>query len=63
MKASDNNKRPRYIPPYRIRKYFCRKIKEAEKQIDQLKSNNQWTEANRLGYILRNSWWGYKRYY
>tara|TARA_Y100000593_G_scaffold74398_1_gene136903 strand:+ start:8019 stop:8198 length:180 start_codon:yes stop_codon:yes gene_type:complete len=54
--------RPSYIPPYSRRKDFCRKIRDTEKQINELKKKNNWTEASRLCYTLRNSWWGYKRY-
>jgi hypothetical protein len=43
-------------------KDFCRKIRDTEKQINELKNKNNWTEASRLCYTLRNSWWGYKRY-
>ena len=54
--------RPSYIPPYSRRKDFSRKIRDTEKQINELKNKNQWTEVSRLCYLLRNSWWGYKRY-
>ena len=54
--------RPSYIPPYSRRKDFSRKIRDTEKQINELKNKNEWTEVSRLCYLLRNSWWGYKRY-
>ena len=62
MKALENNERLRYIPPYSRRKDFCRKIRETEKQIQQLKSNGHYYRAKHLGWLLRNAWWGYTRY-
>jgi hypothetical protein len=63
MKASENGRREAHIPPYSCRKYFPRKIREIEKKIRALKNENNWIEASKLEYTLRNSWWGYKRYY
>ena len=62
MKASENGMRVKYIPPYSRRKDFCGKIRETEKKVRSLKSENNWTGASRLGYTLRSAWWGYKRY-
>mgnify|MGYP003129370727 CR=1 FL=1 len=55
--------RPSYIPAYSNRKKFCRKIRGIEKRIHQLKNENKWIEASRLEWVLRNAWWGYKRYF
>jgi len=55
-------KRPSYIPPYESRKHFCRKIRETEKKITELKKNDDWKEASHLSKVLRKAWWGYKRY-
>tara|TARA_Y100000588_G_scaffold112236_1_gene123060 strand:+ start:1078 stop:1263 length:186 start_codon:yes stop_codon:yes gene_type:complete len=57
-----NAKLPSYIVPYGERKKFCRKIRDTEKEIQRLKNKKKWKEAAQLGYTLRNSWWGYKRY-
>ena len=43
-------------------KDFCRKIRETEKQIQQLKAEGDYDGAKYLGWLLRNAWWGYKRY-
>ena len=55
-------KPPPWVPAYWLRKYFTRKIKEAEKEIRLLKANGEWTEASKKEYKLRNSWWGYKKF-
>ena len=62
MKASENGKRPSYIPPYSRRKDFCRKIRDTEREIRNLKEEGKWKDVAHLGYVLRNAWWGYKRY-
>jgi hypothetical protein len=51
-----------HIVPYNKRKKFCRKVRDAEKKIQKLKDEGDWESASRLGYVLRNVWWGYKRY-
>jgi hypothetical protein len=55
-------KLPPYLVPYNNRKKFCRKIRDSEKEIQELKNKCKWKEAAHLGYVLRNVWWGYKRY-
>ena len=55
-------KRPSYIPPYQSRKKICRKIRDTEKQVNISKKKGLWSRVSRLMYILRNAWWGYKRY-
>ena len=55
-------KLPPYIVPYKNRKNFCRKVRETEEQIKCLKAEGNWKEAIRLEWVLRNAWWGYKRY-
>ncbi len=62
MRASENSQRPKYIPPYSMRKDFCRKIRETEKQIQKLKSEGDHDKAKYLKWLLRNVWWGYTRY-
>ncbi len=62
MKASKNGIRPSYIPPYSRRKDFCKKIRQIEKQIKNLKATDSWIKASYLEWYLRNVWWGYKRY-
>ena len=54
--------RPSYIPSWSSRKKFHRKIRDIEKQIIEAKTNGDWTKVSGLNYILRNSWWGYKKY-
>ena len=51
-----------YIVPYSTRKKFCRKVRDTEKEKQELESKGRWLEAAHLGYVLRNAWWGYKRY-
>ena len=55
-------KLPPYTVPYSTRKTFCRKVRDAEKEMQKLKDEGKWAEVAKLGYVLRNSWWGYKRY-
>jgi len=62
MKASKNGIRPSYIPPFSKRKYFCRKVRQVEKEIRNLKAGDSWVKASYLQWYLRNVWWGYKRY-
>ena len=55
-------KLPPYVVPYEKRKKFHRKVRGTEKEVRLLKSEGKWTEAAEKQYVLRNSWWGYKRY-
>jgi len=58
----EDGKRPSYTPPYSRRKDFCRKVRNVEKEIQEFKDEGNWREASHLQWVLRNSWWGYKRY-
>ena len=51
-----------WVVPYENRKRFCRKVRDAEKEVQSLKAEGEWKKASRLQYVLRNAWWGYKRY-
>tara|TARA_R100000808_G_scaffold25062_1_gene61110 strand:+ start:1156 stop:1338 length:183 start_codon:yes stop_codon:yes gene_type:complete len=51
-----------YIVPYSKRKNFSLKVRQTETQIRLLKSEGEWKKASDLEYVLRNAWWGYKRY-
>ena len=62
MTASRNGLRPKYIPSFSKRKNFCRKIRQTEKEIENLKKEEKWRDVAHLEYVLRNAWWGYKRY-
>jgi hypothetical protein len=62
MRASENGKRPSHIPPYSRRKDFCRKVRDTEKEVRELKDEGNWKEASHLQWVLRNAWWGYRRY-
>ena len=31
-------------------------------EIQNLKEEGKWKDVSHLGYVLRNSWWGYKRF-
>jgi len=62
MKASVNGQRLKNTPSYSRRKDFCRKIRETEKEIQYLKSEGDYDRARYLRWLLRNVWWGYKRY-
>jgi hypothetical protein len=55
-------KLPSYIVPYDNRKKFCRKVRDTERKIQELKDEGQWKDVAHLGYVLRNAWWGYRRY-
>ena len=55
-------KLPPYIPPYNKRKYFPRKVRETLKEIEEAKSEGDWSKASTLGFFLRNCWWGYKKH-
>ena len=59
---SEEIKLPPYIVPYSNRKRFCRKVRDTEKEVRKLKSKGGWKEASRLEWVLRNAWWGHKRY-
>ena len=48
--------------PYMNRKKFCRKVREAELEVQRLKGSGDWWGASHLQLLLRNIWWGYKRY-
>lgn len=56
-------KLPPYLVPYQNRKKFCRKIRDTESRINNLKKIGSWKEAAKLQSELRSSWWGYKRYF
>lgn len=62
MKASKNGLRPAYIPPFSERKNFCSKIRSTEKEIYSAKDKGEWRKVSYLRWVLRNAWWGYKRY-
>jgi hypothetical protein len=52
-----------WVPPYEKRKEFPRKVRDIEKEINSHKLVGNWEEASKLQRKLRNSWWGYKRYF
>ncbi len=56
-------KLPPYVVPYTNRKKFCRKIRDTEKEIQHLKDDHDWKASSHLQWVLRNAWWGYKRYH
>ena len=51
-----------YIVPYKNRKNFRRKVRNTEREIQNFKKEGKWKDVARLGYILRNALWGYKKY-
>ena len=51
-----------WVVPYRNRKKFCRKVRDTEKEAQSLKDEGDWRGVSRLQWVLRNAWWGYKRY-
>jgi len=55
-------KLPPYIVPYSNRKRFSRKVRDVEEEKRRLEGEGKWLEAAHLGYVLRNAWWGYKKY-
>lgn len=50
------------VVTYLNRKNFCRKVRDAEKEAQKMKGNGEWKGASRLRWVLRNAWWGHKRY-
>jgi len=44
------------------RKKFSKKLREAELEVQQLKNKEDWWGASHLQLLLRNTWWGYRRY-
>lgn len=59
--ARKNNK-PSWILSYKQRKKVSRKFKTTQQQIDRYKQNGDWSCASKLSRLLRNVWWGIKRY-
>ncbi len=55
-------KLPPYIVSYNKRKKFRRKVRDTERRIQELKEEGRWNDVAHWGYILRNAWWGYKKY-
>ena len=50
-----------WILKYRQRKFRSRKIIKTENKIQEAKQKGDWKLVTRLKYLLRNSWWGYKK--
>ena len=48
--------------PYMNRRKFCKKLREAELEIKRLKDEGDWWGASHLRLLLRNNWWGYRKY-
>lgn len=59
---SRQDKRPSWILRYRDRPYVSKKYKDTEKQIDQCKHDGDWDCVKKLKRLLRNAWWGVRRY-
>lgn len=51
-----------WVVPYLKRRRFSRKIRDTEKEVRSLKDEEDWKEAGRLQWVLRNAWWGYRKY-
>ena len=51
-----------WLVPYSNRRRFRRKVRDTEKEVRQLKDEGDWKAASRLQWVLRNAWWGHKRY-
>lgn len=56
------DRRSPWILPFSQRHKVSRKYKDTEKQIKQCKLNKDWECVKRLKYLLRQAWWGIKRY-
>ena len=50
-----------WIIRYKDRKLKSRKIRKTEEQIQLAKDSNDWKLVKRLKFLLRNTWWGYKK--
>lgn len=55
-------KLPPHVVSYEKRKKFCRKVRDTEGEVQRLKDEGDWDSVSRLQWVLRNAWWGYKRY-
>tara|TARA_B100001093_G_C26858931_1_gene1028885 strand:+ start:9192 stop:9377 length:186 start_codon:yes stop_codon:yes gene_type:complete len=59
---SRKDRKPWWILEYSKRKNVSRKYRSTEKEISQQKLLGNWKKVKRLKYLLRNVWWGIKRY-
>lgn len=55
-------KLPPYILSHTKRRKVCRKVRDTEKEVIECKRKGLWSRVSHLMYVLRNAWWGYKRY-
>lgn len=51
-----------WILPWSKRRSVSKKFKDTEKEIKQCRLDGDWKRVKRLRYLLRNVWWGIKRY-
>lgn len=51
-----------WILPWSKRHKVSKKYKSLEEQIKKCKQSGDWKCVKRLKYLLRNVWWGIKRY-
>ena len=59
---SINSRTPKWILPWSKRQLVSKKYRDTENKIKECKLNGDWACVKRLKYILRNVWWGIKRY-
>tara|TARA_B100000212_G_scaffold341984_1_gene326989 strand:- start:17725 stop:17925 length:201 start_codon:yes stop_codon:yes gene_type:complete len=50
-----------WILRYRERKDLSKKIRKTEAAVKKAKAEQDWGLVMRLKYLLRKSWWGYKK--
>ena len=50
-----------WILKYRQRKYRSGKMRKTESEIQSAKNRGDWGLVIRLKYLLRKTWWGYKK--
>ena len=56
------DRKPSWILSVNQRKYLSRKFKKVQAEIKECKSIGDWECVCRLSSLLRNAWWGIKRY-
>ncbi len=59
--SREKNRSVPWILKYKEQKLKSGKIRKTENQIQEAKDNQDWGLVIRLKYLLRKSWWGYKK--
>lgn len=62
MMSNRKERREPWKLPYAIRKHVSYKFRTVERQISKCKLAGDWACVKKLRALLRNAWWGVKRY-